>query len=421
MPKDLSSFHFFFLNKNTILNLSAFIKKIRKSDSATGVILIIDKNSFEIWKMSFLAKAVPGLIEKGLKVGIWGLPQCVINTIFNKDDYFQLYSRHLDLVAIDHLSEKHYKLNYNSAQISACRACSLRATCSGLGNLWQNLAPLNLETVQKEFLKESSYKKTAFSSAKLRKKQAAILDYCRKNQLPRNTRRSFFYATVALKTAAFDYGERLIYSCKYLDSKELEAEENFLASISANQSFVKYIFKNFSQKYYWYIFSIALDRNQAVRESYYIYFKDTEKSHKVKFLESEINLKTVMDYDVLGNVYGIGYDFLAGNFQGVKLYTRIKDKKGFPDFLEKICNFTFPAEILEISTFILFEKRFAENGELLTYKVELTTCHLEKMTALFVKYYNLKFNLAHVNCLSVICAFDLSLTGSLNKITVYYK
>lgn len=410
-------FQIYFLNSNSINNFPKFIENfldiIKKKSIFKGLIIIIEKNDFNLREMKFLRGIVSIFKEKKINLGIWGLPYCVLQTILDEFEYINKYKDYL--IKSNFFLDNYFKLNLNSVQILKCDICVKKNSCLGLGILPTNL---NTKGYRLNFLKLSNYEKINFQDKTLKKLQKNIFNYCKNNYSEENTSRVFYYAKTHIKKNSFNYKERIIYSCKFLKLTELNKEEKFISKLSKNNEFIEYIFKIFPSELKWYIYSFAKGENKN-RETFYIYFQDINKNRKIKYLE-KLNIKKEMSNKTLEPPYGIGYDFIDNKFSGLKIYTHIIKIEEFLIYLKEISNFEFPKEILEIIYLKLFEKRLDNKGKLISFKIEFISSNYKKLYSLFEKEFEIKIEKTELKKTDEMIALDISLKGKINKITTYY-
>ncbi len=409
----------FFLNRRSIPELRGVVDLVLKNETYSGLIIIVDKNSFELRNMKFLGVIVTEFYIRKKDIGIWGLPYCILQyNILGGNNYTKFSSY---LLPPDENLVNYYRLNFNTVQLLECRDCIKFDSCSGLGTLDENL---NLVGCRKN-------KKIAFDNKKeLRFKEdyatelnKKVVSHCTQSSFEKTFRIITYGKTFIRRSssASFDYNDRIIYFCSYLSLDELEREKRFLLTCSENVDFVDYLFEIYHQELYRYAYSVAVGE-KGKRESFYLYFLNTNYSRdKIKYLES-LGIETDMESDFLRPLHMVGYDFVDNEFHGLKLYYSVLWQDEFLAFIKKEYAFELPEGTLSmIYDHILFVKRYDNRGNFVSFKIELTPCDFKCLSELFTKEFGVEI-LEPVNDVGgegKIIALDIDKSGNLNKITTY--
>lgn len=397
-------FYIFNLNKNSISQFQSILDFFLSDKTNLGLIIIVDKNSFSLKEMNFLKVVLLNFYFKNKKLGIWGLPYCIWLKILGDFDYTRFYD-----YLVKENNSYFENFNINSSLSLKCKKCINVESCFGLGNLDINLSNVSYRLSPNYFKDVKNYVKFENLVEKL---HSLFLNHILENS-GLKTERTITYARVFKKNKVFDYKNRFIYFCNFLDLKELNIEKNLLLNYSKNSVFINNFFVDYP--YFFRRFAYSLAFGEKTRESIYGFFQDENKSNlyldKLSLDFSKENFENF--------VHSIGYDLVEGKISGYKLYSYINSDSDFFNYLKEKYNLFFSEKFIALTYKYLWARRFDENGILISIKVEVYTKDYSEFKKVIFDNYNIKLNEIE-NLDSTIFAFDFDLLGNLNKITTYY-
>ena len=128
--------HIIFLNSS---NLEDIKDKINDGSLVTSnhadLIIVCDKNSLYFKDLVFLSKLMVDYLDSEIRIGLWGLPYCVLQFILGPPLYSHFHKKLIQENDLFEIPE----LNLNTIQLVECRDCIKFNACYGLGVLENNL------------------------------------------------------------------------------------------------------------------------------------------------------------------------------------------------------------------------------------------------------------------------------------------
>jgi len=408
--KDYTLILIFNLNKDSYYKLDNIIKF--SINRKINLILNIDKNSFDFKSLLILKKMIFLFTYNNLKLGIWGVPDCVLRYIFQDGfDFTKYYD--ISLIKINPLFYKLINDNYTfSSNLISCNKCFVKKNCSGLGILDENQKMWNfrinktIRMIEKKFL---------FSNNIINKLHKSFINYIENSSLF-YTDRTLRYVKTYTHKKQLKYENRFVYFSRYIHKNELDKEFDFLYKNLLNKDFIYYIYKNLYSKLFMrsFAYSIAELENNKLRESFYLYF--INEQILINYLLSKKKLQ--INKENFDELNYISQDFNLNEEFGLKVYSKIKNKNLLFDFLKDKYSFIFPEELIDIAYSFYFVRRY-KNNKLISNKIEFNSSNNEYVVTILQNYFNIY--IPKESKLKIeIFALDFDLKGHINKITIYY-
>jgi len=342
--------------------------------------------------LKLLQKPLLTLLNHDKRIGIWGVPLCVVRTMFNAYIYMRFFETH---IAENPMGVKtKIFLNY-------CDKCIDRLGCLGFRNIKTDTLKPTIKSIHNQY--NNGYLKKPFNSTLnvLNQKHALCVHHCQTDS--KTTFRHIYYADSVSMNSKHAYTNRFIYSCDYLNSEESEFEFSFLENIVFNKKMV-YKFKSLfkTSNNIQLIYSLA-EKKGSYRETFYYFVPSSVSSN---FLQN-FNLT----FDEINYVFfGIGIDSINSELTGYKIYYKVSQSIMLT-YLEKIGikDYKFLGEKL----FIVY--RLNKNEDILSYKIEIEIKHQDlKYFKLFLNNYNYYAKLDTKNITIEI------LEDKIEKVNIYY-
>ncbi len=404
--KNIKLSYIFHLDKESASQLQEVLTHFLSDKTSLGLILLVNKNSFVLKELTFLGE-LPSMFYKIEKpFGIWGLPYCVMQFIlggYNYSRYADSLIKEPSLFAAIHQSWMH------SALLPTCHKCIAVKQCSGVGNLAANHSMFAWRAKNSERFKRAEL---IVLENGIDKQYRASLEHITSFSLEKTDRTIRFAALFEPKSEPV-YHDRFIYYCNYLSAEEFDAEKTFMLSISKNRDYVPKFLQHHLRYFKRFAFSLAAKIN--TRETFYGFFISEQASRD--YLHHSGILIRQENFEDQFHFFGI--DFIDQTMSGYKLYAKIHDELHFFDYLGEKFSFDFPAEIRVIAYDYLLVRRFDNIGKLKSVKIEFLCRDFPRLIPLIEHHFAIRLDLEEYRKIERI-AFDISLGGNLNKITLYY-
>ncbi len=430
--KSLNNYKFillFYLNKKTILFFNSFINKLIKLKF--NLIIVIDKNSFKFNDLIFLKDYILLFYKLDLKLGIWGLPDCVMRLIFA--DGFDFIRLEPYLIKTNYLF---YEINNSlfnySVQLVNCNDCFIKNNCVGLGLLNYNSKFFYRKSIENR-LKEK--KKVSFDDNIINLIYSNFISHIASSSLY-YTDRTLRYVKSYTKIKKLKYSNRFVYFSRYIHKSEFNFEFEFLLNNILNFNFLKNFYENFYLRLLMrsFAYSIAKLNDNFYRESFYFYFIEENqiinflKLNYISFTKNDFEEFKYISYDLKTEIinkinfkkeFDINDLEIESQIFGFKLYSKIFNIDAFFNFLKTELNFIFPEELMKISFNYYLVRRYDKNFNLIGFKFEFNSKDSEKTKLLLENLFG--FIIPREEELKMeIFAIDLSLDGFIKKISIYY-
>ena len=231
--KDYSLVYILHLSKDNIFVLDKIINFYLNNPNSSNLIINIDKNSFILEELKFLKDLAFGFYLKQKRFGIWGVPYCVLQSIFGGFDFARFSNYMIPENFLLKISKRNYE---NSVLMLNCKKCIKKDSCVGVGNLNCNMKQFSWRASNEYRLK---VKNLVDFSLDIKKDYLKFLSHISKFPLD-ITDRTITYAKVFSNLETFDYKDRFIYFCNYLEMSEFYEEKDFIYNFSKSKKFVDF-------------------------------------------------------------------------------------------------------------------------------------------------------------------------------------
>jgi len=403
----------FELNKDTINDLINISNQIINSKIDT-LIILIDKNNIDFSKIKFIHSIIINFYINNKKIGIWGIPNCVLRNILTPKDFIKLYDY---LIKPNYnLNKKTKKLIYYSSNIIECRNCIENKDCIGLGNLKTNQYPW-LYIQSGEYIFNKYYKNIIFQDKEIDKHFKTFSNHIKNYKSIFSTRSIYFANTISNETE-FKYNNRFIYYCHNLHKSEINNEINNLKKISNNETLINELeifYKNFILNGFAYSYA----KGDKTRESIY-YFPINSNIIKSYLSKIPINFEELY----FEELYFIGIDYIKNKKYEIKIYSKIKNNSELLKYLKEKYKIKINNNVLNYISNLIFVRRYnLENKKLKSIKIEYNINNNEKYSQYLKNEFNYDINYKEFEKI-IRLTFNYNLEkkiGVFNKITKYYR
>ena len=406
-----NKFYLYFLltsqNRKNIFNI---VQDCLENDFFQGIIFDIDKNDILFNRLFFLKDITLRLIENSKDIGIWGIPYCAMQLIFDDYNYSLLVPRF-----IPSNSSRYSRLNivdnYESNMLFRCKECFKVNDCNGFGKRKENILNwggkisykyLNIKGRDELFNPYDEDMKNLYLN---------FSKYIENSSKEYANRYLYFVANIDYGSK-YSFKNRFIYHCEFLPEQELDKEILFLKNNVLNQSVlskIKKLYKQYAIKQIAYSKAI---RNDTIRESFYISPNNEKSIDILKYFQIKENF--IFPY----RLYGLGIDYYNESIISYKIYSILKSHlivKYFSKYLKKI----------DIDILDLYEKehyysiRYDKNMKKISERIDLI--YNDTDYKYFKKYIDqVGFSEEFLNKIIVsLLAFEFK-DNKLIKINIYY-
>ncbi|MGW8169144.1 MAG: hypothetical protein ACWGHH_03970 [Sulfurovaceae bacterium] len=386
-------------------DLSNIVAQCVANDHCDGIVFEIDKEAHFFDDLMFLKDYVIDLLAKDKRVGLWGIPECVIRIIL--DSYW--YMRFLETkIAGNNV----YDCCQNAIYLPECENCLDRGTCSGTGNK-------NRDFLKKRFKRSKSKPKVRFKTNLFQLPSTSIFNKYKKfllhssfgNKASSTTDRYVYFATSVDYGSVHAYANRFVYMCNHLNSKAYDKEFDFLRKQSINSAYVDLIQSVASvEKTMQVAYSLA-EKNGIYRESFYMYTPE----HYGERLLKDFNIHYVIPQSKKMKFIGVGIDVIDEKNVGYKLYFKCP-KNFLSSYFEPL-----GIELKKVKAKLHYLVwRLDNEQKLLSYKIEVLIGHkdFKLFKNLIDNYEYFDRNFEKLDIFNVAIEFE---EDKISKINLYHR
>jgi len=403
--KNFDLLYIFTLSKENVGLLERLTYSYLNNPNSSGLVINVDKNSFELGDLTFLKNIIINFYLKKKIIGVWGIPYCVLQIILGGFDYTRLSKYLIDENSLFDISRKNFE---KSVLLLNCKECIKKNNCCGVGHLTSNLNQFSWRASNNYRLKVKNIVKF---NPNVKHDYLKFISHISKFSL-NTTDRTITYARIFNNSNSFNYLDRFIYFCNYLDLVEFKREFEFIYNFSKSKEFVNFFLSKYI--YFFQRFAYSLAYGKKLRETFYGFFQDENKS--MLFLD-KLNLN-FNKFKFENFIHSIGFDLFNDKIDGYKTYSYVNNKEDFFKYVSEDFNFNFSNDILSNSYNYLFVRRFSSGGELISIKIELYFYDFDKIKKSIKSNFNINIS-RQFSLAPKILAFDISKLGKVNKITLY--
>lgn len=375
-----------------------------------GIVFVINKNELLFDRLFFLKNISFRLFENSKKVGIWGLPNCIIQFIFDPYGFSQFVSK-----SIPQETEKYSKYTptyqQNSSLLLKCTECFTVDICDGLGLRTENHLMWNYRSSHKyrKIGRDALFKTNNKNIEKIYHEFCTYID---NSDLMQADRYLYFVKNIDFGSS-YSFSDRFVYHCDFPSFAEYEKELHFLSKYVENKNFLPQIDALAKKGKICRIGYSKADKDNVSRESFYVNPNDGHNYYLLDYFNIDIKIQFPNTF------YGVGVDFYNGQIESYKIYFMVPVETLFkmhPQYFKKI----------NIDIFSLHEKshyyviRMDADKKKISERIDLVYNKKDKLH--YKQYFKqLSFSEDILNDLHIFAfAFEFK-SMNLQKINIYYR
>jgi len=398
------------LTKKNRKYLLRIVKECISHKNFHGIIFLIDKNEILFERLFFLKDISIKLFNNNKKVGIHGLPYCVLQYIFGSD-YFSRYFP--DFISEDNQYYSKYIpiFQQNSSLLLKCAECIASTYCDGLGSrienhyIWSYRTSHTYRALGRDILFQTD-------NAEMQNMYDSFCTYIDNSDLTYADRYLYFTKNIDLGSA-YSFSDRFVYHCDFPPKNEYKKELNFLSTYIENRTFLPIIETLLNRDEVCRIAYSKANKDNISRESFYI----NPNGENNYYLLNYFNIK--LDISFPNKFLGVGIDYYNGKIKSYKIYFVVSSEilmQIHPEYFNKI----------DIELFSLQKKehyyiiRLDADKKMVSERIDLI--YNDKDSIYFQKYLKkLPFSDSSIASLFIFAfAFEFE-SNQLNKINIYYR
>ncbi len=401
-----SSYLFFTVGHGNDDDVSSIIERCIANDHCNGIVFEIDKERQLFDDLMFIKDDVVSLLAKDKRVGLWGIPECVIKIILGGYWYMRFWETKITEENIAH----HLT---NAVYLPECEKCLDRATCIRVEN------DKNIDFLKERFNKSKSSSKKMFKTDLFKLRSTLVFNKYKKfllyssfnNNKNSITVRKAYFATSVDYGSAHSYADRFIYMCSNLNSKAYDKEFDFLRKQSINSSYIDLLQSIASVKKTSQIAYSLAEKNGVFRETFYMYAPEYYGEGLLKDFSIDYVIPRIDEMKFIG----VGIDVIDEKKVGYKLY--FKCPKSFLSSYFEPLGIEIEKVKSESHYFVL---RLDHEQKLLSYKIEVLVGHedFKLFKNLVDNYEYFETNFEKLDIFNVAIEFE---KDKISKINLYHR
>jgi hypothetical protein len=294
------------------------------------MVFLVDPDLLLLDRLFFLRELLLSLHRAGKRMGIWGVPECVLIDILTPALFSELRAGFLEETGPGRCRFDPGIFARTALRLE-CRPCIARERCGGMGRKPENLLPREYRSAH-DFRRRGRERLFRSEDPELRERYRRFADYVDRSDLRYADRYLYFVKTL-------DYGspyvqtDRFVYHCDYLPRRDYPEEATFLASQTLRSDRIEDLRLLGSSGA---VARFAYSRGRGKRgERESFYFAPPDPSDHT--LLSHFGVPR--SYGERERLIGVGIDYYDGRLESYKIYTELRGEelwRRFPAYLERI-------------------------------------------------------------------------------------
>lgn len=325
--------HFYLIFELTKKNRKSLLKIIQdciEHEHFHGIIFIVDKNEVLLERLFYLKELSFKLFKNHKEVGLWGIPYCVTQLIFDAYDFSKFVPR---LIPEESQMYSKYTPTYQqgSSLLLKCVECLAVSHCDGLGSRKENHNMWNYRT-SLEYRKRGRDKLFKTDNKKIQNMYDEFCDYVDHSDLTYADRYLYFVKNIDFGSD-YSFANRFVYHCDFPPSFEYEKEFNFLDTYVENKDFLPKISELAYKGEIRRIGYSKAEKDGVSRESFYVNPNGENNYYLLEYFDIKV------DRSFPNKLLGVGIDFHNGKIKSYKAYFVVPSEillEMLPQYFKKI-------------------------------------------------------------------------------------
>lgn len=326
-----SNFYLLFeLSAENRISLLKIIADCLNHSHFRAIIFTVNKNEILFDRLFFLKEMTLKLFQNDKKVGIWGIPYCVMQSIFGGHYFSQLADKMIPENSNQY--SKYIPVNqYSSSLLLQCHKCIASNDCDGLGIREENQSLYRGRVSHKyRIIGRNDLFRT--DNEVMKKMYDSFCEHVDNSDLTYADRYLYFVKNIDFGSS-YSFSDRFVYHCDFLPLHDYEKELIFLDSYIENKSFLPMINELAGKNKIGRIAYSKAQNENISRESFYIIPNDEHNYYLLNYFNINFDIKFPNRF------FGVGVDFYNGQIKSYKVYFMIPTEillQVFPHYFQKI-------------------------------------------------------------------------------------
>ena len=310
--EDKREFYLIFeLSKKNRKSLLTIVQECLEYKHFLGMIFVVEKNELLFERLFYIKTLALKLLDNDKSTGVWGVPYCVMQSIFGPCDYSH-YASGLIPQTNEIFSKYIPTYRKDSSLLIKCAECICVSDCDGLGSrtanhhMWDYRTSHTYRTKERDILFKTEQKE-------MQKIYDLFCNHIDQSDLSYADRYLYFVKNIDFGSP-YSFAERFVYHCDFLPHFEYEKEFDFLSQHIKNRDLLPRIrFLAEKEEICRLGYSKAVNEN-IHRESLYINPRYENSYYLLEFFDVEI------ERSFPNKFFGVGVDFFNGEIKSYKIY-----------------------------------------------------------------------------------------------------